>query len=282
MARFFVASPLKLAFRLTLQGLWLAAILCTFFGGITSAANAAFHLWQISEVYSNADGSVQFIEMFDTNNGENFIGGFSLESDSDGVTKSYTFPANIPTGTATGGQHLLIATPGFGSLPGGVTPDYSLPAGPFFNPNATEITIDFDGSGASLSASSGTFPTDGVNSLNNTGIEVNSPTNIHGNSGSVDFSTPSTTGDYDGNGTVDAADYVIWRKSLNQSASPKGSGADGDADGTIGPGDYTFWRAHFGNEIVTDTGLGAAAAPEPAALVLTLAGFVATLLHRRR
>ena len=41
----------------------------------------------------------------------------------------------------------------------------------------------------------------------------------------------SPTGDYNGNGVVDAADYVVWRKTLNSTASPTGSGADGNQSG---------------------------------------------------
>src|SRR2546423_553780 len=46
-------------------------------------------------------------------------------------------------------------------------------------------------------------------------------------------------GDYNQNGVVDAADYVVWRKTLNSSASPQGSGADGNGNGTIDAGDFT-------------------------------------------
>ena len=37
-------------------------------------------------------------------------------------------------------------------------------------------------------------------------------------------------GDYNLNGTVDAADYVVWRKTLGTSVAPPFSGADGDGD----------------------------------------------------
>ena len=66
-------------------------------------------------------------------------------------------------------------------------------------------------------------------------------------------STASPTGDYNGNGVVDAADYVVWRKTLNLPASPEGSGADGDQDGMIDSGDYPFWRDRFG-DVVSDIG----------------------------
>src|SRR4051812_21665961 len=44
-------------------------------------------------------------------------------------------------------------------------------------------------------------------------------------------------GDYDTDGDVDAADYVLWRKTLNQFV-PSGSGADGNKDGIIDQPDY--------------------------------------------
>jgi hypothetical protein len=81
---------------------------------------------------------------------------------------------------------------------------------------------------------------------------------------------PTPTGDYNHNGTVDAADYVVWRRTLNQTGVPAGSGADGSANGTIDADDYTFWRQRFGNS----AGLGAGpAVPEPAALATLLLGF---------
>ena len=55
-------------------------------------------------------------------------------------------------------------------------------------------------------------------------------------------------GDYNRNGTVDAADYIVWRKALNQSVAPF-SGADGDGDGLNDQDDYHVWRAHFGQSL---------------------------------
>ncbi len=53
-------------------------------------------------------------------------------------------------------------------------------------------------------------------------------------------------GDYNNNGFVDAADYVVWRKTLGQGVLNPGDGADGDESLTIDDGDYDFWRARFG------------------------------------
>lgn len=46
-------------------------------------------------------------------------------------------------------------------------------------------------------------------------------------------------GDYNGNGTVDAADYVVWRQNPVTLA--------GDATpASVGPEDYTYWASRFG------------------------------------
>jgi hypothetical protein len=69
--------------------------------------------------------------------------------------------------------------------------------------------------------------------------------------GSVDYVTsPGLPGDYNQNGRVDAADYVLWRK------TPSAFG---------GPGGYATWRTNF--DRTSGSGAGSAAAvPEPAAL----------------
>ena len=73
-------------------------------------------------------------------------------------------------------------------------------------------------------------------------------------------------GDYDGSGTVDAADYALWRENLgdgDESAFAAGTGNGGGIDSS----DYTFWKERFG-----DTSAPGAAqstsTPEPGALLL--------------
>jgi hypothetical protein len=78
-------------------------------------------------------------------------------------------------------------------------------------------------------------------------------------------------GDYDNNGTVDAADYVVWRNGgplENESASPE----------VVDQADYDYWRSRFG--ATTGSGSGAAV-PEPASCLLVIAG-IAALAGRRR
>ncbi|MEM6312446.1 MAG: LamG-like jellyroll fold domain-containing protein [Planctomycetota bacterium] len=52
-------------------------------------------------------------------------------------------------------------------------------------------------------------------------------------------------GDYNRDGSVDAADYTVWRDTLNQNVAPS-SGADGNNDGVIDTDDYDVWRQNYG------------------------------------
>jgi Concanavalin A-like lectin/glucanases superfamily len=91
-------------------------------------------------------------------------------------------------------------------------------------------------------------------------------------------------GDYNGNGVVDAADYVVWR---DGNIAADGTGPSGTPDGVVDGLDYAFWRAHFGN--TTNPGGGSslsesAAVPEPASLasVLIAIGLTRIVWPRRR
>lgn len=151
-------------------------------------ARAANHLWHISEVYSNADGTVQFVEMHNDFDGEGFLGGLTLEASNADATDShtFTFPTGVPNPFATADKYVLIATAGFGSLPGGVTPDFTLPANfLFINGGSLEYPAAAD------SITYAALPTDGTTSLtrnlttHDLNPAVNSPTNFAGQSGSV-------------------------------------------------------------------------------------------------
>jgi hypothetical protein len=54
-------------------------------------------------------------------------------------------------------------------------------------------------------------------------------------------------GDYNQSGAVDAADYVVWRRSHGQVGN--GLPADGNGNGHIDGGDYNVWRANFGRSV---------------------------------
>jgi hypothetical protein len=86
-------------------------------------------------------------------------------------------------------------------------------------------------------------------------------------SGVFGFSVGALSGDYNVNGTVDAADYVLWRDTLGLSGS--GPAADGNGNGQIDPGDYDVWRADFG-QTVGASAIASRPVPEPATFVMLL------------
>lgn len=71
-------------------------------------------------------------------------------------------------------------------------------------------------------------------------------------------------GDFTGNGIVDGADYVVWRKGLGA---------------TFTPADYDVWRLHRGQSIALGTSLGAV--PEPTAAWLACFGIGLLVATRR-
>jgi hypothetical protein len=89
-------------------------------------------------------------------------------------------------------------------------------------------------------------------------------------------------GDYNENGTVDAADYVVWRN-VTGTAATLPNRNPGQA-GNIGPADYDFWRANFGSGSGIGSGAlsASAAVPEPASvLLLTISGLLLSLAVSR-
>jgi len=138
------------------------------------------HLWIVNELYSNADGSVQFIELWECcgSSIETFMGGKDVFS----LTHHFTFPSNLTGDTAY--RFLLLGTPGYASLPGVPPPDYVIPAN-FFSTTSDTVRWHIYPN-ATLSYSSGQLPLDGVLSLNHDHTtSTNSPTNWAGQSGVV-------------------------------------------------------------------------------------------------
>jgi len=112
--------------------------------------------------------------------------------------------------------------------------------------------------------------------------------------------TMQLIGDYNDNGTVDAADYVFWRKNEGTTNMLPNSSIGGE----IGPAHYEQWRANFGRTLGAASGstdlaevraasthfVGAppprlggptAAVPEPTTFYLLLVGPLMTVMGRR-
>jgi hypothetical protein len=161
-----------------------AALAGTVIASAVSPVLADSHLWVIKEVFSNADGTIQFIEMHVPldDSDETYISGKWVRSTS--TTNQFTFPSNLPPGSSSY-AHILLATVDFAALPGAPIPDHII-SDAFFDNDADTIEYYIYGN-AVLSFSSGELPLDGIKSLDRSGSTGrNSPTNFAGDSGSVD------------------------------------------------------------------------------------------------
>ncbi len=169
---------------------------------------AGAHTWKVNELFSDATGTIQFIEFREGGGGAGEIGfpGHNITS----TTRVFTVPG-AALAAPTSFKSVLIATPACAALPGMPTPDYVLPAGlvPFITLAGDSISyVPFN----TLTFGAGALPTDGVHSLNaNLTTGCNSPTNYAGQSGSVNVSCP-LKGDVDGSGARDGHDVAAFAR----------------------------------------------------------------------
>ena len=154
------------------------------------AASASFHTFQVEQIFSNADGTIQFVVLheFQGMNGQNMLSGHAISATQGAVNNTYTFAVDLPGGECdaytcalapTANRRMLIATQGFAALKL-VTPDYVVPNGFLPLGNATINYAGYD-----FVAYSG-LPADGVSAMTRTGAIVpNLATNYAGQSASV-------------------------------------------------------------------------------------------------
>ena len=220
------------------------------FGSLSTPALAGSHLWRIKEVFSNADGSVQFIEMKECC-GYNAEVGLNNKWILSATTGSqFDFPANLSGGTAY--KHLLLATQAFADLPGAPTPDYIIQEN-FFDTEADTLTYWLYAP-PTFTYAGNDLPTNGLDSLvclaNNSygcttyATEVNSPTNFAGQSGSVNVGSPCPA-DFNGSGAVDAADLADLLAAWGPCADCPPD-FDGDGDGDVDAADLAELLAAWG------------------------------------
>lgn len=87
-----------------------------------------------------------------------------------------------------------------------------------------------------------------------------------------------STGDYNADGVVDAADYTVWRDNFGATVTA-GTLADGDGSGQIDNGDYAVWTSNFG---LGSSSSSSIAVPEPTSLLLLSLVSSTVALRRQR
>ena len=83
-------------------------------------------------------------------------------------------------------------------------------------------------------------------------------------------------GDYNDDGTIDAADYTVWRDVLAAGGTEL---TNDPTPGTVDESDYAYWKANFGATSGSGA-LAAATVPEPSTLALVALAIGALVLGR--
>ncbi len=158
-------------------------------------------------------------------------------------------------GATKGGQYDALVIGGAATIAGAL--DVSLLAG--FMPQAgSSFEI--------LSAAGGVIGTFSDTLLPTLSANLNWNLNYGLNSVVLSVVAASIPGDFNLNGVVDSADYVVWREGLGT---------------TYTQNDYNVWRTHFGQTAGSGSGVIAnAAVPEPAFIMMLMVGTVASCFYR--
>ena len=161
---------------------WLPIAALTLALTFAGTARAGHHSWDFTEIFSNASGTVQFIELFCPANGEAGLGPWTITAGAN----TFTFVTNLPS-ASTANTWVLIGTTAFAALSGAPAPDYVLPNS-FFSTSGGTLNY---ASGAD-SWTYGTVPTNGTLSLMRNGsTATNTPKNFAGTQGQVNAGGPT-------------------------------------------------------------------------------------------
>ena len=155
-----------------------------------NSARAGYHLWDINEVYSSADGTVQFIELRALSGSQQFMGGaVTIRSTNSSGTSTFTCSTNLPADTAN--KFCIIGTSNLASIPGGVAPNFVIPAN-FIRPAAGgNAAVLFMPAGFGTTTAAFTnLPIDGDSALLRSGgtmivVPTNSPRNFSDQSNTI-------------------------------------------------------------------------------------------------
>jgi autotransporter-associated beta strand protein len=91
--------------------------------------------------------------------------------------------------------------------------------------------------------------------------------------------SPNPAGDYNHDGVVDTADFVVWRKAFGQIGGTVG---DGNGDGRVDEADYFVWKSNVSLRSPPPAAGAGTAVPEPSTALLAALVAISICAKRRR
>jgi hypothetical protein len=149
-------------------------------------------------------------------------------------------------------------------------------------PSNSPSDIDFDEDGNILISVLGlTNPPDNRGAILRYGLDGTPLESLAENLepvGSIAWAPSARTlaGDYDGDEDVDVDDYAEWKADFGKWVAA-GNGADGNGNGVVDAADYVVWRDQLPLELASAAGV-----PEPTSAALAFFGITFALATRRR
>lgn len=234
---------------------------------VSPAAHATFHLIEINEVYSNADGSVQYVELRAVFPGQTELQHTRIVAhNSDGTVGTVVLDFTARFAALGNNETVLIATPAFESV-AGFAPDFVMTSGSLISfpdgrviftqdPPFVDLVVDsvaygaYTGSNTGFGLPAAALPFDGVHSLtrisssvtpNNAidfAIRTNSPRR---NDGCTTTLSAAAFRDCNANGHSDACEVATGSlNDENENDVPDvcEDRGDFDGDGDVDLGDY--------------------------------------------
>jgi hypothetical protein len=154
------------------------------FAQLPGSARAGIHTWDVGEVFTNADGTIQFVEFFEAGGGNFETGVANGSTSSTAGSKSFSWTSPAVTNTAN--KRFLVGSQTFANLTGAPPVDAIMPLSvlPFFFQPAGD-TVNFVVYDACTFTGA---PSNGIGSRNcvtDVNDAANSPTNYAGTAGTV-------------------------------------------------------------------------------------------------
>lgn len=87
------------------------------------------------------------------------------------------------------------------------------------------------------------------------------------------LTSPESSADFDGDGAVDGADFLVWQRGLQRGGLATRADGDADSDGMVDGVDLLQWKAQFGAVAASPADL--LTVPEPSLLVMIAIGAAA-------
>lgn len=152
----------------------------------------AVEAWRISEIFSNTDGTVQYIKLSTTSDNQQGLSGRTLRAlnAAGAVGQTFTFPSSLSS-SQTANKSVLIGTVAFSGFTQ-LHVDYQLPSGFLFSEGGSVQLVDID----SLTYQRAQLPRNGVQALRSDGAPVTAnPVNFAGQTVTVDVAVTSIFND---------------------------------------------------------------------------------------